>query len=132
MKLVSKYIKKSKRNIYIYRENVPSPPESTTTSSIASSPSLSTFDEIVTSKQTDIPQESGPSFAEMLRNTGTRLKSQTVWPSINSNHGKPYSSMTVQSSSKNTEEEDYVSVPSYSQSFGDALAAALEQTKLGK
>ncbi|XP_012349997.1 RING finger protein 10 [Apis florea] len=111
-------------------ENVPSPPESTTTSSIASSPSLSTFDEIVTSKQTDIPQESGPSFAEMLRNTGTRLKSQTVWPSINSNHGKPYSSMTVQSSSKNTEEEDYVSVPSYSQSFGDALAAALEQTKL--
>ncbi|XP_043787234.1 RING finger protein 10 isoform X2 [Apis laboriosa] len=111
-------------------ENVPSPPESTTTSSVASSPSLSTFDEIVTSKQTDIPQESGPSFAEMLRNTGTRLKSQTVWPSINSNHGKPYSSMTIQSSSKNTEEEDYVSVPSYSQSFGDALAAALEQTKL--
>lgn len=131
LKLVSKYIEKSKR-VYICRENVPSPPESTTTSSVASSPSLSTFDEIVTSKQTDIPQESGPSFAEMLRNTGTRLKSQTVWPSINSNHGKPYSSMTIQSSSKNTEEEDYVSVPSYSQSFGDALAAALEQTKLGK
>ncbi|OAD56762.1 RING finger protein 10, partial [Eufriesea mexicana] len=113
-------------------ESVPSPPESTTASSVASSPSLSTFDEIVTSKQTDnVTHEPGPSFAEMLRNTGTRMKSQSIWPSINSTHGKLNTSITVQSSSRNTEEEeDYIPVPSHSQSFGDALAAALEQTKL--
>ncbi|CAK9796034.1 RING finger protein 10 [Anthophora quadrimaculata] len=112
-------------------EGVPSPSELTTTSSVASSPSLSTFDEIVASKQTDnATHEQGLSFAEMLRNTGTHSKSQTIWPSINSTRGKPSSSMTIQSSSEDTDEQDYASVPSYSQSFGDALAAALEQTKL--
>ncbi|XP_060814402.1 E3 ubiquitin-protein ligase RNF10 isoform X1 [Bombus pascuorum] len=113
-------------------ESVPSPPESTAASSVASSPSSNTFDEMVASKQTDnVVHEQGPSFAEMLRNTGTRLKSQTLWPSINSTHRKQYSSLTVQTPSRNTEEEeDYVSVPSYSQNFGDALAAALQQTKL--
>lgn len=97
---------------------------------MASSPSLSTFDEIVASRQADnTTHEQGPSFAQMLRNTGTR-KPQVAWPSVRSTRGKSYSSM-AQSSSKDTEEEDYASVPSYSQSFlGDALQAALEQTKL--
>ncbi|XP_020720276.1 RING finger protein 10 isoform X2 [Bombus affinis] len=112
-------------------ESVPSPLESTAASSVASSPSSNTFDEMVASRQTDnVAHEQGPSFAEMLRNTGTRLKSQTLWPSINSTHRKQYTSLTVQTPSRNTEEEDYVSVPSYSQNFGDALAAALQQTKL--
>ena len=53
-------------------DSVPSPQESTT-SSVASSPSLSTFDEIVASRQADnTTHEQGPSFAQMLRNTGTR------------------------------------------------------------
>lgn len=118
----------------VCRESVPSPLESTAASSVASSPSSNTFDEMVASRQTDnVAHEQGPSFAEMLRNTGTRLKSQTLWPSINSTHRKQYSSLTVQTPSRNTEEEeDYISVPSYSQNFGDALAAALQQTKLGK
>ncbi|XP_076245261.1 E3 ubiquitin-protein ligase RNF10 [Calliopsis andreniformis] len=113
-------------------ESVPSPPESTATSSMASSPSLSTFDEIVekTKAAVNTTHEQGPSFAEMLRNTGTRVKSQIAWPSINSSHGKAHSNMAVQSSSRDTDEDLYVSVPSYSQNFGDALAAALEQTKL--
>lgn len=121
----------------LYRENVTSPPESTAPSvastSVASSPSQSTFDEIVASKQSESgAHEQGPSFAEMLRNTGTRLKSQTAWPSINSSYGKQSSNITVQSTSRNyDEEEDYTPVPSHSQSFGDALAAALQQTKLG-
>ncbi|XP_076669031.1 E3 ubiquitin-protein ligase RNF10 isoform X1 [Andrena cerasifolii] len=112
-------------------DSVPSPQESAT-SSVASSPSLSTFDEIVASRQADnTTHEQGPSFAQMLRNTGTR-KPQVAWPSVSSTHGKSYSSM-AQSSSKDTEEEDYASVPSYSQSFlGDALQAALEQTKLSR
>ncbi|XP_043250349.1 RING finger protein 10 [Colletes gigas] len=114
-------------------ENVSSPPESTVPSSVASSPSLNTtFDEIAVNRQTDNTtlEQGGPSFAEMLRNKGTRLKSDTVWPSVNSARKKPCSSMLVESSSRDTEEENYVSAPSYSQSFGDALAAALEQTKL--
>ncbi|XP_053972100.1 RING finger protein 10 [Hylaeus volcanicus] len=112
-------------------ETVSSPPESTVTSSVSSSPSFSTFDEIATGGQTDnTAHDQGPSFAEMLRNKGTRLKSQSVWPSVNSTHGKSYSNMPAQSSSRDTDEENYISAPSYSQSFGDALAAALEQTKL--
>ncbi|XP_003705539.1 E3 ubiquitin-protein ligase RNF10 [Megachile rotundata] len=112
-------------------EGVPTPPESTTVSSVASSPSSSTFDEIVSSKQTNnTSHEQGPSFAEMLRNTGTRTKSHTVWPSVNSSRGKSNSNTVVQSCSRDIEDEDYISAPSYSRSFGDALAAALEQTKL--
>ncbi|XP_015434726.1 PREDICTED: RING finger protein 10 [Dufourea novaeangliae] len=115
-------------------ESIPSPPESTTNSSIASSPSLSTFDEIVRNRQTDnTAHEQGPSFAEMLRNTGTRSKprNSAAWPSVSSMRGESNSSLSAQTFSKNTEEEDdYFSASSYSQSFGDAIAAALEQTKL--
>ncbi|KOC64579.1 RING finger protein 10, partial [Habropoda laboriosa] len=114
-------------------EGAPSPAELTATSSVASSPPLSTFDEMVASRKTDnVAHEQGLSFAEMLRNTGTPSKSQTVWPSINSTRGKSCSNTTIQSSLGDAEEQDYASVPSHSQSFGDALAAALEQTKLGK
>lgn len=67
----------------------------------------------------------------MVQNTGTRLKSQTVWPSINSKHKKQPSA--IQLPPRNIEEEeDYVSVPSYSQNLGDALAVALQQNKLGE
>ncbi|KAK9303356.1 hypothetical protein QLX08_004944 [Tetragonisca angustula] len=116
-------------------ENIPSPQESIATSSAASSPSSSTFDEIVTSRQTDnVTREAGPSFAEMVQNTGTRLKSQTVWPSINSRHKKQPSATQLPprniEEDEEEEEEDYVSVPSYSQNLGDALAVALQQNKL--
>ena len=116
----------------LFSEDSVTSPQESTTSSVASSPSLSTFDEIVASRQADnTTHEQGPSFAQMLRNTGTR-KPQVAWPSVRSTQGKSYSSM-AQSSSKDTEEEDYASVPSYSQSFlGDALQAALEQTKLSR
>lgn len=113
-------------------ETVPSPTESTTVSSIAGSPSMSTFDEIVRDRQADnTAYEQGPSFAEMLRNTGTRLKSPVAWPCVASVQEKSNSIASVQSfSSHNEEEEEYASPPTYSQSFGDALAVALEQTKL--
>lgn len=126
---------------YIFRENIPSPLESIATSSAASSPSSNTFDEMVVSKPTDnVTREAGPSFAEMVQNTGTRLKSQTVWPSINSRHKKQRSTVTIQLPSRNIEEEeedddddDYVSVkPSNGQNLGDALAVALQQNKLGE
>ncbi|XP_031844702.1 E3 ubiquitin-protein ligase RNF10 [Nomia melanderi] len=112
-------------------ESVQSPPESTKTSSMASSPSLSTFDEIVHNRQADnTAHEQGPSFAEMLRNTGTRLKSPVAWPSITSTHDKSVPIVSAKSISRHTEEEEYTAAPTHSQSFGDALAAALEQTKL--
>ncbi|XP_043522642.1 RING finger protein 10 isoform X1 [Frieseomelitta varia] len=113
-------------------ENIPSPLESIATSSAASSPSSSTFDEIVASRQTDnVTREAVPSFAEMVQNTGTRLKSQTVWPSINSRHKKQPSAIQLPPRNiEEEEEEDYVSVPSYSQNLGDALAVALQQNKL--
>ncbi|XP_078039457.1 E3 ubiquitin-protein ligase RNF10 [Augochlora pura] len=110
-------------------ETVPSPLESTRTSSIASSPSLSTFDEVVrNSKADNTAHEQGPSFAEMLRNTGTRLKSTVAWPSATSANVKSNSIVTAGSFS--TDEEEHASPPTYRQSFGDALAVALEQTKL--
>ncbi|XP_076282228.1 E3 ubiquitin-protein ligase RNF10 [Lasioglossum baleicum] len=112
-------------------ETVTSPPESTTASSIAGSPSMSTFDEIVRDRQADnTAHEQGPSFAEMLRNTGTRLKSSVAWPCVASAQEKSSSTVSVQSFSSHNEEEEYASPPTYSQSFGDALAVALEQTKL--
>lgn len=104
-------------------------PESAATSSIASSPPLSTLDEPILNPATpDVNQEQGPSFAEMLRNTGSRLKAQSTWPSLHSGHSKAH--LGVAQSNTDTEEEDYTLVPSYSQSFGDALAHALERTKL--
>lgn len=112
-------------------ETVPSPPESVTASSIVGSPSMSTFDDIVYNKQAEnTAQEQGPSFAEMLRNTGTRLKSPLAWPSVTSSQEKSNSIKSPQSFSSGNEEEEYASPPMYSQSFGDALAIALEQTKL--
>lgn len=112
-------------------ETVTSPPESTTSSSIAGSPSTSTFDEIVRNRQADnTAHEQGPSFAEMLRNTGTRPKSSVAWPCVASAQEKTSPTTSVQSFSSHNEEEEYASPPTYSQSFGDALAVALEQTKL--
>lgn len=111
-------------------ETVTSPPESTS-SSVAGSPSTSTFDEIVRDRQADnTAHEQGPSFAEMLRNTGTRPKSSVAWPCVASAQKKSSPTTSVQSFSSHNEEEEYASPPTYSQSFGDALAVALEQTKL--
>lgn len=108
-------------------DTIPSPSESLATSSVASSPSLSTFDEVVSTTRNEISnsQEQGPSFAEMLRNTGTRLKSEKAWPSVNTK-----CSVKSKSAKSDMDEDDYASAPSYSQSFGDALAQALERTKL--
>ncbi|KAL2721086.1 RING finger protein 10 [Vespula maculifrons] len=105
---------------------IPSPSESLATSSVASSPSLSTFDEVVsTTRKISNPNEQGPSFAEMLRNTGARFKAGRSWPSV-----KPTLPERSKSVRSDIEEDDCAHAPSYSQSFGDALAQALEQTKL--
>lgn len=108
-------------------DTIPSPSESLATSSVASSPSSSTFDEVVstTKKEIDQSQEQGPSFAQMLRNNGTRFKSKTTWPSVNAT-----CSTRSKSDRSDAEDDDCASAPSYSQSFGDALAQALERTKL--
>ncbi|KAI4495232.1 hypothetical protein M0804_001433 [Polistes exclamans] len=108
-------------------DTILSPPESLATSSVASSPSLSTFDEVVstTTKLTN-SNEQGPSFAEMLRNTGSRIKKTSkAWPSI-----KTTPLERLRNTNENIEEDDNAHAPSYNQSFGDALAQALEQTKL--
>lgn len=113
-------------NIFIFRDAIPSPSESLATSSVASSPSLSTFDEVVsTTRKISNPNEQGPSFAEMLRNTGARFKAGRSWPSV-----KPTLPERSKSVRSDIEEDDCAHAPSYSQSFGDALAQALEQTKL--
>lgn len=106
---------------------MPSPPESITTSSVASSPSLSTFDEIASIQEPRKPCEQVPSFAEMLRNTNTR-KSSNAWPSVTSAQSRTYPGAALKGSSD--EENGYISIPSSSQSFGDAFARAFEQTKL--
>ncbi|KAK2586251.1 hypothetical protein KPH14_001507 [Odynerus spinipes] len=108
-------------------DTIPSPSESLATSSVASSPSLSTFDEVVTTtrKEMSNSQKQGPSFAEMLRNTGARFKPAKTWSSVNATS----SARSKSDRAADIEEDDYAPAPSYGQSFGDALAQALERTK---
>lgn len=90
-------------------------------SSIVGSPSLSSFDEMVT-------QDQGPSFAEMLRSKGAIAKcklSTNAWPLVGNNSSRPSTSNTYNT----IDSEDYPTAPPYNQSFGDALALALEQSK---
>lgn len=109
-------------------ENVPSPPESAAPSSIAGSPPSTSFEEIVSeTQQPETNQDNGPSFAEMLRNPGTRTKPNNAWPSLS--YARSESNAADRSSSLESDTESYT-MPSYSRSFGDALAHALEQTHL--
>ncbi|KAG7208989.1 hypothetical protein KM043_015156 [Ampulex compressa] len=108
-------------------DRVPSP-ESAALSSIASSPPLSTLEEIAQVGQSEAGQKQGPSFAEMLRNTGARSKSGKPWPSINSTKSRP--TKTNRSYSDTDEEQNYASVPPYHESFGDAVAKALERIQI--
>ncbi|KAI4499969.1 hypothetical protein M0802_004839 [Mischocyttarus mexicanus] len=107
-------------------DTILSPSESLATSSVASSPSLSTFDEVVsTTTKLNNSNEQGPSFAEMLRNTSARIKTVKAWPSI-----KTIPPEESRNTNADIEEDDNAHAPSYNQSFGDALAQALERTKL--
>lgn len=126
----------------IHRQRALSSPEPTTASSIPNSPSSSTFDEIATGSGNsclEVSQEQQqvgqPSFAEMLRNTRTPVKSAntsakpSVTPSIQS---RTHSGIVgiLSNDDEDIEEAYYASPPSNNQCFGDALARALEQTKL--
>ncbi|XP_012256522.2 RING finger protein 10 [Athalia rosae] len=97
--------------------NIPSPPESVTTSSAASSPTINSFDIHPTADCHEV----GPSFAQMLRTTGSRGASKIDWPRVDPTNLPRHPGEEV---------EGYVPAPSYSQSFGDALAEALEHTEL--
>ncbi|XP_014480354.1 PREDICTED: RING finger protein 10 [Dinoponera quadriceps] len=114
-----------------------SSPEPTTMSSIASSPSSSTFDEVATGQGNaflEHEQQQAPSFAEMLRNTKTPVRSSNVWPSVASS-GQSTTTRSGTAGALSKEDEDaeeayYASPPSNNQCLGDALARALEQTRL--
>lgn len=106
-------------------------------SSIASSPSSSEFDEIATEQSNILllehshEQQQGPSFAEMLRNTRTPTKPTNVWPSVVSSTQRTRTrSGAVGISDDEDVEEAYASPPSSNQCLGDALARALQQTRL--
>lgn len=100
-----------------FRVLIPTPPESTAASSLASSPSLSTFDE---PSLVDEFADPSPSFAQMLRQNGQR--SSNPWPSI-----KPRSSIQPV---QEVNEDGYNSLRNFNPTFGDALAQALEQSSL--
>lgn len=112
---------------------IPSPPESliTLASSLASSPSRSAFgdhesiDDFVT--QSSNNDQSGPSFAQMLLNKNSSHTNSYLWPSMN-RHCYSNTDTTNNQHKKNTtiNDNDCGSAPSYSQSFGDVLAQALE------
>lgn len=110
------------------------PPESTTTSrstSVASSPSSSSFDEVpslVEEPMISWPSnnaDSGPSFAQMLRQTGNRaaVDGNIAWPST-----KGQSNVAMPPATNQLDEDGYVSLRTYNPTFGDALAQALEQS----
>ncbi|EFN85979.1 RING finger protein 10 [Harpegnathos saltator] len=116
-----------------------SSPEPTTMSSIASSSSSSsTFDEVAAGQENisllehSHEQQQGPSFAEMLRNTRTPIKSTNAWPSVTSIPSRTRSGAVgiVSNEDEDVEEAYYASPPSNNQCLGDALARALEQTRL--
>lgn len=107
-------------------------------SSIASSPSSSTFDEVATgSRNISFLEDSHEqsvgqlSFAEMLRNTRRPVKTSNTWPSVTSSvRSRTCPDILTDNDDEDVEEAYYASPPSNNQCFGDALARALEQTKL--
>ncbi|XP_046744972.1 RING finger protein 10 [Diprion similis] len=106
--------------------NISSPPESLV-SSVASSPTMQSFN--IDLATTDA-HDSGPSFAEMLRTTGSRGPSKINLPPMYACNWPQQRGAALTSILDSEEVEGYAPAPSYSQSFGDALAAALEQTEL--
>ncbi|XP_043468016.1 RING finger protein 10 isoform X2 [Leptopilina heterotoma] len=114
--------------------SIPSPPESTAPSSVASSPSLTPFEE-VSSSLTSVDEslvwpsnnaDSGPSFAQMLRQNGQR--SGNSWPSIKTRSNPPPENQPpIQ---QVVDDDGYVSLRNFNPTFGDALAQALEQSSL--
>ncbi|XP_012274965.1 RING finger protein 10 [Orussus abietinus] len=117
--------------------NIPSPSESVANSSVASSPSLSAFEEAepalglsqncAVSSSNDL----GPSFAQMLRNPGNASSGSTR-PSARNMKSLQPSHMRIENEpttgNEDNEAEEYVAAPSYRQSFNDALTQALEQS----
>ncbi|XP_024944148.1 RING finger protein 10 [Cephus cinctus] len=100
-----------------------SPPESTTTSSVASSPSGSTLDELtLISKEPNIwpanTSDQGLSFAEMLRNPITRSASHSAWATAGTSYSSQQSRSSAavrirKASDSDPEAEGYISAPSY-------------------
>ncbi|KAF7988768.1 hypothetical protein HCN44_007078 [Aphidius gifuensis] len=111
--------------------DIPSPPESLTTLSLASSPTRSAFgdhesiDDYVTYSSNN--DQGGPSFAQMLLNKNSNHTNFCSWPSMN-RHGHSNADTTNKQHNKNTtiDDNECGAAPSYSQSFGDVLAQALE------
>lgn len=119
----------------MFRFTVPSPPESVVASSVASSPSASSFDDFVSVAEVDINNwatsaNQGPSFAQMLQTNGSRT---VAWPSLStSKRVEPNNTPAAKQQQHeiiDPEMEEYLA-PSYSQSLGDALAQVLEKTEL--
>ncbi|KAJ8680100.1 hypothetical protein QAD02_015887 [Eretmocerus hayati] len=112
--------------------NIPSPPESVAASSMASSPSISSFDEMISDVGADTNQwpmsaDQNRSFAQMLRTSGAR---RPAWPTLN-NTPKSETSVSMNDNNANADPEmEEFMAPTYSQSLGDALAQALENSKL--
>ncbi|XP_031778817.1 RING finger protein 10 [Nasonia vitripennis] len=115
--------------------NVPSPPESVVASSVASSPTASSFDDFLSAAGADINNwaasaNHGPSFAQMLQTNGSRT---VAWPSLSTSKraepNNPPAARIQQHENIDPEMEEYLA-PSYSQSLGDALAQVLEKTEL--
>lgn len=103
-------------------------PPGSVASSIASSPSSISFEELASGVQIQ-QSDQGPSFAEMLR--ASRSKSTVSWPTLGSdkNGSNLESSLESEQRIVDPDMEEY-SPPLYSQSLGDALAQALEKTEL--
>ncbi|XP_046622265.1 RING finger protein 10 isoform X1 [Neodiprion virginianus] len=106
--------------------NIPSSPESVV-SSVASSPTMQSLNmDLATADSRD----SGPSFAEMLRTTGSQGSSKINVPASSACNWPQQRGAALTSISDSEEVEGYAPAPSYSQSFSDALATALEHTEL--
>ncbi|XP_049937319.1 RING finger protein 10 [Schistocerca serialis cubense] len=108
-------------------------PISPAESSLASSPSLSQEDNLPSVVETlslENVDSTGPSFAQMLREGKSRPPS--VWPRVSvassvSPRAPTQHTGARHSSDSETELEGYVPVPTFQQSFSDAIALALEK-----
>lgn len=74
--------------------------------------------------------DTGPSFAQMLRTTGTRGAVKVGWPKMDTSNVFRSRGVASEVVFDTEDVEGYVPAPSYSQSFGNALAEALEHTDL--
>lgn len=92
---------------------------------------MSTFEEVSAIDESIVwPSnniDSGPSFAQMLRQNGHR--SGNAWPSIKTRSNPPPPPPEI-TPVQQIDEEGYVSLRNFNPTFGDALAQALEQSSL--